>query len=168
MHLSVTLPALLASSSVVYACSITDGVKMTFYGSPDNDPPGSITVAHNCGGRNNKAGGTGTYADPVTFASAGSEYKVCETIYSPYLKKYLRMEDDCAGCTGKQIDVFTGNADNGGDKQIQCEDALTPDATQGVIRSPGQNLDVDTTALFKSGICNTQHVYVNNNPKDYC
>ncbi|KAI1073938.1 hypothetical protein F5B20DRAFT_474923 [Whalleya microplaca] len=168
MHLSVALWTLLASFSVVYACSITTGVKVTFYGSPDNDPAGSIAVAHDCGGRNYEAGGIGTYADPVTFASAGGEYQVCETIYSPYLKKYLRREDDCASCDAKQIDVFTGSAVDGGDKQIECENILTPEATQGVIRSPAEDLDVDETALFDSGTCNTKHVYVDNDPEDYC
>lgn len=81
------------------ACSVVSGVQMTFYGSPDNDPPGSIATAHDCGGRNYQAGGSGAYDDPLTFATSPDEYEVCEIIYSPYLKKYLRMEDDCAQCS---------------------------------------------------------------------
>ncbi|KAI1398428.1 hypothetical protein F4819DRAFT_502370 [Hypoxylon fuscum] len=176
MQPSTIFSFLLAGSSAasVAACSITSNVKVTFYGSPDNDPPGSILVAHNCGGRNYNAGGTGTYGDPVTFASSTAEYSVCEVIYLPYLKKYLRMEDDCAACIDdwnsgtKHIDIFTGDASDGGQAQVECENALTPDANQGVIRSPATNLAVDTTPLWKSGTCNTGHVYVNNNPKDYC
>ncbi len=38
------------------ACSTRSGVTHTFYGYPDNDPPGPAT-AYNCGGRNNVAGG---------------------------------------------------------------------------------------------------------------
>jgi hypothetical protein len=79
-------------------CSITDGVATTFYGAPDNDPPGAGT-AYNCGGRNFVAGGTGTYADPLTFASAAGEYSSCEIVYFPYLKKYLRYEDFCQQCS---------------------------------------------------------------------
>lgn len=39
------------------ACSTISGVTHTFYGYPDNDPPGPAT-AYNCGGRNFVAGGT--------------------------------------------------------------------------------------------------------------
>lgn len=79
------------------SCSIIDNVKMTFFGYPDNSPPGAGT-AYDCGGRHNIAGGRGTYTDPLTFASANSEYAPCELVYSPYLKKYLRMEDHCVEC----------------------------------------------------------------------
>lgn len=40
---------------------------MTLYGYVDNSPPGT-DIAHPCGTRT-RAGGTGTYADPVTFAT---------------------------------------------------------------------------------------------------
>ena len=82
----------------VNSCSVTNGVTITFYGYPDNSPPGPAT-AYNCGGRNYVAGGTGTYADPLTFASDSGEYNVCEIIYLPYLRKYLRMEDACEQCS---------------------------------------------------------------------
>lgn len=49
--------SLLASTAVVNAaCSTRGNVIITFYGYPDNDPPGPAT-AYNCGGRNNIAGG---------------------------------------------------------------------------------------------------------------
>jgi hypothetical protein len=51
---------------------------------PDNDPPGPAT-AYDCG-RGYKAGGTGTYADPLTFASAPGEFTQCEIIYDPCTK----------------------------------------------------------------------------------
>lgn len=48
--------SLLANTAVNAACSTRSGVTITFYGYPDNDPPGPAT-AYNCGGRNYKAGG---------------------------------------------------------------------------------------------------------------
>ena len=84
-----------------HSCSITNRVKVTFFGFPDNDPAGPAT-AYDCSNRNNIAGGTGTYSDPLTFASDSSEYTPCELVYSSYLKKYLRMEDSCDEC-GKRI-----------------------------------------------------------------
>jgi hypothetical protein len=94
--ITTVLAAALLSS--VQGCSITTGVTTTFYGAPDNDPPGAAT-AYNCGGRNYVAGGTGTYANPLTFASAAGEYNSCEIVYFPYLKKYLRYEDYCQQCS---------------------------------------------------------------------
>lgn len=54
---AVAAISLLASTVVVdAACSTKSNVITTFYGYPDNDPPGPAT-AYNCGGRNNIAGG---------------------------------------------------------------------------------------------------------------
>ena len=43
--------------------------------------------------------GTGTYADPVTIATAPGELNVCEIVYLPLLTKYGRYEDDCEQCS---------------------------------------------------------------------
>lgn len=42
--------------SLSAACTTESNFEVTFYGYPDNDPPGPGT-AHNCGGRNYIAGG---------------------------------------------------------------------------------------------------------------
>ena len=83
------------------ACTTQSDVTVTFYGYPDNSPPGPGT-AYNCGGRNNIAGGTGTYDDPLTMATASGEFSQCEIVYLPYLEKYVRYEDECTQC-GKPI-----------------------------------------------------------------
>ncbi|KAI0408037.1 hypothetical protein F4802DRAFT_550283 [Xylaria palmicola] len=165
---SVTYLSLLAG--VAAACSITGNVKTTFYGVPDNDPAGSDAIAFSCSSRGFHAGGTGTFSDPLTFASRqGSAYRQCEIVYFPYLKKYIRNEDICAACnTAEWVDIFTGNSQNGGSNQVNCENQLTPNAVQSVIRDPATNLEVDTTPLFSSGTCNTGHVFPNNNPNNYC
>lgn len=138
---------------VAQACSTVSGVAMTFYGYPDNDPPGPAT-AYNCGGRNNIAGGDGSFNNPLTFATAPGEYSQCEIVYSSYLKKYLRMEDYCAQCTTdwnsgiKHIDIWTGSStSNGGQNQINCENSLTPNNGQQVLRAPPNNLPVDSMYL---------------------
>ena len=66
-------------------------VHLTFYGYPGNNPP-SADTAYNCGGRNNTAGGTGTYSDPVTFGSAEGEFNECQIVYIPCLEKYARCK----------------------------------------------------------------------------
>lgn len=58
---AVVAISLLACTAVVNAaCSTRGNVITTFYGYPDNDPPGPAT-AYNCGGRNNIAGGEYIY-----------------------------------------------------------------------------------------------------------
>lgn len=80
------------------SCEAISDVTITFYGYPDNDPPSDQT-AWSCSSRGAHAGGTGSYDDPLTFATAPGEYDECEIIYLPYLQKYLRFDDTCAQCS---------------------------------------------------------------------
>lgn len=168
MKTTITLSTLALLAGYTTACTTVPSNTVTFYGYPDNSPPGA-SVAHDCGGRDYLAGGTGTYADPVTFATAPGEYSVCEILYLPLLKKYVRYEDDCEQCitdfkSGKKhIDIWTGSStSNGGNSQIQCEDNLTSGGTYTVVRTPGQGYEVDTTPLFEDGKCNTGNVFESN------
>lgn len=154
MHSTNPLSQVLAASTLLTllpalasACSVQGDVTTTFYGYPDNSPPGAAIAYTQCG--RSEAGGTGTYDDPVTFASAEGEFNVCDVIYAPYLKKYLRFEDECDQCTSDwndgtwHIDVWIGSSTtNGGDNQINCEDDLTPDS-QSIILNPASDLEVD-------------------------
>lgn len=99
-----TLTATLASTAT--ACSTAGNNIVTFYGYPDNDPPGPAT-SMNCGGRNYKAGGSGTYDDPVTIATAPGELNNCEIVYLPFLTKYGRFEDTCEQCSKFLLDLIS-------------------------------------------------------------
>jgi len=68
---------------------------VTLYGWPDNDPPGGAIAYPRM---HSTAGGTGTYANPVTMSSDSRELRPGTRIYVPYLHKYFVMEDDCAQC----------------------------------------------------------------------
>ncbi|KAF2144359.1 uncharacterized protein K452DRAFT_245127 [Aplosporella prunicola CBS 121167] len=175
MYLTVFATVSALAAVVTGQCTTMDSVTHTFFGFPDNDPAGPAT-AYDCG-RNYVAGGSGTYDDPLTFASAPGEFEICEIIYDPYLKKYLRLEDYCEQCTqdwsnrnNRHIDVWTGSSTvNGEGAQIQCENDLTPASnSQTIIRQPGANLPVDNTVLFADGQCYTSNVYANYNIGDYC
>lgn len=156
--LATTLPLLLLSSPTSASpllaardntCSVVQQVTTTFYGYPDNSPPGAGIAYTQCG--RSVAGGTGSYDDPVTFATASGEFNTCEVIYAPYLKKYLRYEDECAQCESDwnnsgtwHVDTWIGSStSDGGQDQINCEDSLTPDA-QSIIRNPDSGLEVDS------------------------
>ena len=87
------------------SCSSLDNVKITFFGYPDNSPPGAGIAWTNCG--HSLAGGTGSYDDPITFATApDGDFKVCDVVYLPYLRKYARYEDDCEQCSKSSLQIL--------------------------------------------------------------
>jgi hypothetical protein len=148
-------------------------VNVTFYGFPDNSPPGTgieckldskaqcstsqcysrnssaLIQASDCGPRGETAGGTGAYDDPLTMASSGQWFCYQEVVYLPYLQKYLRYEDFCLQCTKdaalgiRHIDIWTGTDINGGTTQIGCENSLTPSNSMIMIRNPPLDLPVN-------------------------
>jgi hypothetical protein len=153
MQFVLLLITLLSSIFIAAAdnCSATEElVTVTFYGYPDNTPPGSgiqcnldsqsscgacntngdpnnITTASSCGPRGETAGGNGTYTNPLTMASAGKWFCHLEVVYLPYLQKYLRYEDYCQQCIqdaarGRptHIDIWTGSVTANGGK-VQIE-----------------------------------------------
>ncbi|KAF2674466.1 hypothetical protein BT63DRAFT_10801 [Microthyrium microscopicum] len=145
-------------------CQAASNFQMTFYAWPDNDPP-SADTAMNCGGRNNVAGGTGTFDDPLTMAAEKGRFTNCQVVYAPYLKKYLRLEDTCAACTGDWVDVWTGpNNGDAGAGLSECELSLTggDKADHPLVINPPNNLEVNSADLFSSGQCNTQHTFPTN------
>lgn len=132
-------------------------VVVTFYGSADNDPPGSTAIAHP-NARHTEAGGTGTYADPLSLAADTRAIAVGSRVYYPPLRKYFVMEDDCAGCIDDwessripHIDLWTG--DHAGSAFLACEEALTPPGRVTVEVNPPPGRSVDTHPLFSGSGC---------------
>ena len=143
---------------------------VTLYGFVDNSPPSAIIsnpVIHS------KAGGTGTFADPVTFATDTREEKPGTIVYYSYLKKYFIMEDTCTECskdwTGSngdnptpkrdghywRIDLWAGGNSSdlhnpGKQALLDSEDNLTQDNGGQVTLNPASNLPVDTTPIFNT------------------
>lgn len=144
---------------------------VTLYGFVDNSPPSAIISNPRI---HKTAGGTGTFADPVTFATDIHEFKPGTIVYYSYLKKYFIMEDTCDECTKDWSGG--GNGDNptprvhghqfridlwaGGDKNslhnpekkalLNCEDALTqPNGGHIVVNAPS-GLPVVTTPIFNA------------------
>ncbi len=74
---------------------------VTGYSYWDNTPAGSTDISH--GVIHSKAGGTGTYSDPITLAVGHSivggkdilDYPAGTKFYISYLKKYAIVEDTC-------------------------------------------------------------------------
>ena len=68
---------------------------MTLYGYEDNSPPGTV-ISHPC--IHARAGGAGTYANPITFATDTAELPYCQIVYVPYMQRYFIHEDECSQC----------------------------------------------------------------------
>jgi hypothetical protein len=155
----------LAVPSGAARASTSRNFLVTLYGWPDNSPPGdAIAYPENEGYPtiHNVASGTGTYANPITYATDKSELAIGTIVYYPYLHRYFIMEDDCTECdedwTGSgpdggpglyHIDLWIGGEGGNSNDVINCEDDLTQNSEQ-VIINPPSNEPVDTTPLFNS------------------
>jgi hypothetical protein len=123
---------------------------VTLYGWPDNSPPGDGTAFGS-----GHAGGTGTFANPVTFATDQRELAPGTKVYYPYLHRYFIMQDECVACDNdwnagrSHIDMWVGGQGGNTNSVINCEDRLTQSSAP-VILDPPTNEPVDTTPLFNS------------------
>ena len=148
------------SAAVPHACYVTKvsnarvTATITFYGWPDNDPPGKA-IAHPV--VHQLAGGDGTYCNPTTFATERANNAAIPygtKIYVPFLKQYFVREDDCApsgppvghgnnGCYKLWFDLWIGgNAKSKTKAVVDCEDSMTPSAKVSAIVDPDANQPV--------------------------
>jgi hypothetical protein len=144
---------------------------LTFYGWYDNTPPGndiSYPKIHS------GAGGKGTFADPITFATSSAEQKPGTKIWVPRVRKYFIMEDSCQECGAdwsghgpnggpglRHLDLWLGGKGGNAFDAINCEDALTNYNANGtptlepVVVNPPSNEPFDSTPIFNTstGAC---------------
>jgi len=127
---------------------------ITFYGWPDNAPPGN-KIAHPV--IHKHAGGDGTYCNPTTFATERRNDKQIPygiKIYVPFLKQYFIREDLCTtsgpptgsgsnGCYLLWFDLWIGgNAKSKKRAVFECERKLTPPTRVRVILWPHDGMPV--------------------------
>ncbi|HEX6526091.1 MAG TPA: ricin-type beta-trefoil lectin domain protein [Streptosporangiaceae bacterium] len=164
LAVALTLLGLTVPSGTARA-STTRNFLVTLYGWPDNSPPGN-DIAYPADEGNptihNVASGTGTYADPITYATDKAELPIGTKVYYPFLHRYFIMEDDCVECdqdwTGQgpdggpglyHIDLWINGQNGNSSDVINCEDNLTQNSAPVIVNPPG-NEPVDTTPLFDS------------------
>ena len=147
-HPPVALPSVISPKVAGQTISVT----VTCYGWPDNSPPGN-SVAYPTPARP-VAGGTGTYADPISAAvRQGNPLMPVGTIlYVPGLKKYAIVDDVCVSCNSNNwVDLWVGGDANSDPAAVRArEDALTGDETVPrliLIHAPA-GLPVDSAPLF--------------------
>jgi len=148
---------------------------VTGYSYWDNTPPGSADISHPV--IHSKAGGTGTYADPITVAVGHSiingqdilDWPAGTRWYIPNLRKYLIVEDTCGDGNTPQngpchtgypssastwLDVWVGGANGTESGSDACMDAITD--VHKVIKDPPSNLAVVSGDIYKPP-CATQY-----------
>uniref|UniRef100_A0A6B2LHT8 Chitin-binding type-4 domain-containing protein n=1 Tax=Arcella intermedia TaxID=1963864 RepID=A0A6B2LHT8_9EUKA len=148
-----TLLVLFGLSTPTTSINVTAIV--TFYGARDNCPPGG-DIAHPI--IHKYAGGTGTYADPITYAGDTKAAPAGTIIYYHALKKYFIMEDDCEECISDwkkghwHFDLWMGPDTLSPSSLVACENALTVDSGKVWVKAPS-GLPVDATPLYANGKC---------------
>jgi 3D (Asp-Asp-Asp) domain-containing protein len=122
-------------------------VYATFYGWADNSPPGGAIAYPKSDGNptvHDTAGGSGTYADPITFATDKAEFPIGTVLYVPFIEKYVVMEDDCVECDSDwtsahkwHIDLWmNSNGTESTSALTSCEDRWTRTSTQVEVDPP--------------------------------
>jgi resuscitation-promoting factor RpfB len=119
----------------------------------DNTPPGSAQIAHPV--LHSRAGGTGTYRDPITVAvgydSSGPDFAFGTRFYLPELDKYFIVEDVCGSCgNGRSgadywLDIWVDGSDTSSSRANSCMHGVT--GNQPVIRNPSPGLPVDSGSV---------------------
>ncbi|HEV2361021.1 MAG TPA: hypothetical protein VGS21_04920, partial [Acidimicrobiales bacterium] len=134
---------------------------VTLYGWDDNSPPGcdiAYPDIHSC------AGGSGTYSNPITYATDQSELAQGTIVYYAPLQRYFIMEDDCTECdedwTGhgpdggpgyRHIDLWAGGASGDNANALYaCEDKWTSNGQVPVIVNPPSNEPVSSGTIFNA------------------
>ena len=143
-------------------------IYLTGYSYWDNTPPGSAAISKPVIHR--KAGGKGTYSDPITIAVGhtiiGSrqtlDYPAGTRFYIESLRKYAIVEDVCGDghrpqdgpChTGRNgmpwLDIYVDGSRSPSGEATQCARRIT--SVQSVIMNPANDYPVVSGPLTESG-----------------
>ncbi|MBV1903002.1 MAG: hypothetical protein KUG58_05140 [Marinosulfonomonas sp.] len=141
---------------------------LTGYSYWDNTPPGSAAISKPV--IHSRAGGTGTYRDPITIAVGHTikggrqtlDYPAGTRFYLERLRKYAIVEDVCGDGNRPQdgpchtghlghawLDIYVGGRKQTASVSTACARRIT--AMHTVIINPGPNHKVDPGELTDSG-----------------
>ncbi|HEY1974824.1 MAG TPA: hypothetical protein VGH89_43225 [Pseudonocardia sp.] len=131
---------------------------LTGYSWQDNTPPGSSIVGEPV--LHKEAGGTGTFADPITVAVPGHQgdmaWQPGTKFYLPSVQRYVMVEDSGAAKPPSgddtHLDMWIGGQDGTKKTTDDCENQLTGNVPAQV--NPPGNLPVMAGPIFASGKCN--------------
>jgi hypothetical protein len=141
---------------------------VTGYSYWDNTPAGTAEISH--GVIHSKAGGTGTYSDPITLAVGHAitggkdvlDYPAGTKFYLPYLQKYAIVEDTCGDGNAPQngpchtgykgnvwIDVYVDGKGVSRSSSDNCMDDIT--GVHNIIKDPDASHTVRAGSITGTG-----------------
>ncbi|MDN5762071.1 MAG: ubiquitin-like domain-containing protein [Microlunatus sp.] len=115
----------------------------------DNSPPGSAQIARPQ--IHDRAGGAGTWKDPVTVAVQSGRFSFGTRFYLPELKKYFIVEDLCGACNDGRgggaytLDIWLDGSHLSSGGAESCAARVT--GLQSAIEDPRSNLPVDSGSV---------------------
>jgi hypothetical protein len=139
-------PSMAASRGILRGTPTTITAELTGYSFQDNTPPNSADIC--CSVLHKKAGGTGTYADPITTAVPGHSGKSMQTptgtrLYVVELKRYFIVEDSGASPKSlRRFDLWVGGQGFSKRSSDECMDSFTGRATVVLNPLPGKPVTV--------------------------
>jgi hypothetical protein len=132
------------------------GTYTTAYDWWDNNPPGSAAISHPVVHR--RAGGTGTYADPLTvavnhFSNGRLQFAPGTRFYVPNVRAYLIVEDTIGDLARGRvhIDMWAGGQTSTEHSAYQCMSHVTGIVL--VIRNPSRDYAVVKGPLSAHNKC---------------
>jgi len=141
---------------------------ITGYGYWDNTPPGSSTISHPR--KHRRAGGTGTFKDPITIAVGHTlngrrdvlDIPAGTKFYLRRLKKYAIVEDTCGDGAKPQngpchtglrgniwLDLWVGGKHVDATSSANCQSRIT--AMQMIVINPASGYEVYPGDVIESG-----------------
>lgn len=129
-------------------------IELTGYSWQDNTPPGSATVSHPV--LHARAGGSGTYANPITVAVPGSgssmEFEAGTRLYLPAVRRYVIVEDSGASDAElPHLDLWIDGRTGTRADTDACMEALT--GTTTAVLNPGPGYPVISGPIYSGGTC---------------
>ena len=129
-------------------------IELTGYSDQDNTPANSTHIC--CGVIHRRAGGEGTYSNPITVAVPGSgsdvQFAKGTRFYLPTIRRYVIVED--SGATRMSLphlDVWIDGRTGTRADTDDCMDELTGRVT--AIRNPGRGYPVIEGPVYAHGRC---------------
>lgn len=145
----------------------------------DNTPPGSAAISHPI--IHQKAGGTGTFADPITIAVGHTivggkqtlDYPAGTKFYIPNVRRYFIVEDSCGDGNTPQngpchtgypsgtttwVDMWIDGATGTRAASDACAGAVTDENGEVhlIIQNPASDYVVVPGPVFSNGVCTSQ------------
>ncbi|HEY0577412.1 MAG TPA: hypothetical protein VGD73_25185 [Pseudonocardia sp.] len=151
------LPSAAPTSSAKPAAGRKLQVELTGYSFHDNTPPGSAEVC--CSVLHSRAGGQGTYADPITVAvpggAGGMAWRAGTRFYLPTVRRYVIVEDYGASAADPgvdtHLDMWIDGRDGDEDSTQACMAAITARVPAELNPPPGR--PVMSGPIYSGGSC---------------